>query len=439
MPSASERIRAVNRWSTILLATMAVGAIDPVGAEEFRFTDFSVSNDVLRFDATWPAEDPPPGGIVDLYCRTNLAHGAARILHTETNAVAPLSFAIGEDIVPAGGAAFFRLGSRVDADGDAMPDAWELGNGLDPGDPADSVRDDDGDGLANLHEFWHGTDPHAADGADTALAVLAHSVDSRIAGKSPATALPYFLGYPALVSGPQTNALASNPDCWAADVDFSCESPWNDEAKNRKSGTLVSPIHMLLANHHNPPDPGTNFWFRAPDGSVHVRSIQAKRRIVSTPDTDLVVALLDEPLPPTIAPAKILPENFREHLGSGLGLPAVSLDQEGKILVSEIVELAVEEEDGWPSWAESRVPLDPTRAAFYELLVAGDSSNPKFLLLEDQPILLSIHWMENHAGASIRRYADLVDAAMTNLSPHLGYRLETVDLDRFRKLPSMPR
>ena len=429
----------MKRSPTILFIAAAVGAVAPAAAEEFRFTDFAASNGVLRFDATWPAEEPPPGGIVDLYCRTNLAHGAARILHTETNAVAPLSFAIGEDAVPEGCAAFFRLGSRVDADGDAMPDAWEIGNGLDPADPTDSVRDDDGDGLANLHEFWHGTDPHAPDGADTALAVLARSVDARLAGKTPATALPYFLGYPALVSGPQTNALAANPGCWAADVDFSCESPWNDEAKNRKSGTLVSPIHMLLANHHKPPEPGTNFWFRAPDGTVHVRNIQAKRRIVSAPDTDLVVALLDEPLPPSISPAKILPANFREHLGTGLGLPAVSLDQEGKILVSEIVELAGEEEDGWPSWAESRLPLDPTRAAFYELLVAGDSSNPKFLLLEDQPILLSIHWMENHAGASIRRYADLVDAAMTNLSPNLGFRLETVDLDRFRKLPSTPR
>ena len=424
----------MKRWSTILFVAAAVGAVAPAAAEEFRFTDFEVSNGVLRFDATWPAEDPPPGGIVDLYCRTNLAHGTARILHTETNAVAPLSFAIGEDAVP-GDVAFFRLGSRVDADGDAIPDAWELGNGLDPADPADSVRDDDGDGLANLHEFWHGTDPHAPDGADTALAVLARSVDARLAGKAPATALPFFRGYPALVPGPQTNALAANPDCWAADVDFSCESPWNGEAKNRKSGTLVSPVHMLLANHHKPPEPGTNFWFRAPDGTTHVRSIVAKRRIVSTPDTDLVVALLDEPLPPSIAPAKILPENFREHLGSGLGLPAVSLDQEGKILVSEIVELAGEEEDEWPSWAESRVPLDPTRAAFYEDLVTGDSSNPKFLLLGDEPILLSIHWMANHAGASILRYADLVDAAMTNLSPHLGYRLGRVDLDGFRKLP----
>lgn len=135
----------MKRWSTILLVTATVGAVSPAAAECFRFTDFSASNGVLRFDASWAAEDPPPGGIVDLYCRTNLAHGAARILHTETNAVAPLSFAIDEDAVPGDGAAFFRLGSRVDADGDAMPDAWELGNGLDPGDPVDSVRDDDGE------------------------------------------------------------------------------------------------------------------------------------------------------------------------------------------------------------------------------------------------------------------------------------------------------
>ena len=429
----------MKRSPTILFIAAAVGAVAPAAAEEFRFTDFAASNGVLRFDATWPAEEPPPGGIVDLYCRTNLAHGAARILHTETNAVAPLSFAIGEDAVPEGCAAFFRLGSRVDADGDAMPDAWEIGNGLAPADPTDSVRDDDGDGLANLHEFWHGTDPHAPDGADTALAVIARSVDARLAGKAPATALPYFLDYPQTAFA--TNALAANPGCWASDIDLSCESPWNDEAKNRKSGTLVSPIHMLLANHHKPPEPGTNFWFRAPDGTVYVRSIQAKRRIVSTPDTDLVVALLDEPLPPAIVPAKILPENFREHLGSGLGLPAVSLDQEGKILVSEIVDLETDEdaEDELPSLAASRAPLEPTRAAFYETLVAGDSSNPKFLLLGEQPVLLSIHWFDNHAGASIRRYADLIDAAMTNLSPNLGYRLETVDLDRFRKLPSTPR
>ena len=139
-----------------------------------------------------------------------------------------------------------------------------------------------------------------------------------------------------------------------------------------------------------------------------------------------------------IAPAKILPPDFRDWLGTGEGLPAVSLDQEGKILVSEIVDLATPEGDGIPSLTASRVPLRPERAAFYEKLVAGDSSNPKFLLLGNRPVLLSIHWTEDHAGSSVRAYADLVDAAMAALSPDLGYRLECIDLSSFPKLPELP-
>lgn len=195
-PSASGRNLSAKRWPTVLFVLATVSVISPTAGEDFRIADFAVSNGVLHFTATWPSDDPPPDGFLDLYCRTNLSHGAARILHTETNAVAPLSFSVDASALRDVPAAFFLLGTRADADGDSIPDAWELANGLDPTDPADSVRDDDCDGLANLHELWHGTDPHAPDGADTALPVLARSVDARLAGKAPATALPYFLGYP---------------------------------------------------------------------------------------------------------------------------------------------------------------------------------------------------------------------------------------------------
>jgi hypothetical protein len=46
-----------------------------------------------------------------------------------------------------------------DKDGDHMGDAWELQNGLDPTNPADALRDDDGDGFNNLQEFLAGTNP----------------------------------------------------------------------------------------------------------------------------------------------------------------------------------------------------------------------------------------------------------------------------------------
>ncbi len=50
-----------------------------------------------------------------------------------------------------------------DGDHDGMPDEWELKNGLNPHDASDANKDPDGDGLTNLQEYQHGTDPHNPD------------------------------------------------------------------------------------------------------------------------------------------------------------------------------------------------------------------------------------------------------------------------------------
>jgi hypothetical protein len=47
----------------------------------------------------------------------------------------------------------------TDDDGDQIPDAWELSNGLDPEDPSDAFDDDDNDGYYNIEEYLEGTDP----------------------------------------------------------------------------------------------------------------------------------------------------------------------------------------------------------------------------------------------------------------------------------------
>ena len=56
----------------------------------------------------------------------------------------------------------FSLRFRFDTDGDLMPDYWEHAYGLDPG-TVDASSDSDGDGLINLQEFQHGTDPYLSD------------------------------------------------------------------------------------------------------------------------------------------------------------------------------------------------------------------------------------------------------------------------------------
>ena len=52
----------------------------------------------------------------------------------------------------------------MDTDGDGLPDAWELANGLNPNDPTDADRDLDGDGISNRTEYLAGT--YAFDPAD---------------------------------------------------------------------------------------------------------------------------------------------------------------------------------------------------------------------------------------------------------------------------------
>ncbi|MCB1127609.1 MAG: hypothetical protein KDM81_14035, partial [Verrucomicrobiae bacterium] len=65
----------------------------------------------------------------------------------------------GLDLLPAVDVVEVEVKDPLDRDGDGLPNDYEVGNGLNPDDPADALRDKDGDTLRNIDEFHRGTDP----------------------------------------------------------------------------------------------------------------------------------------------------------------------------------------------------------------------------------------------------------------------------------------
>lgn len=66
------------------------------------------------------------------------------------------------DTTPANNSTTYNYTVTADTDGDGIPDAYEIANGMNPNSAADAALDFDGDGMTNLEEYRAGTDPRSA-------------------------------------------------------------------------------------------------------------------------------------------------------------------------------------------------------------------------------------------------------------------------------------
>lgn len=177
-----------------------------------------------------------------------------------------------------------------------------------------------------------------------------------------------------------------NPKGWARTINMTCASPWNSGGGPRQAGTLITQQHLVCAAHYG-------LWsgtvrFVAKTGQTFDLAIAGREAI---PNSDILVAKLEAPLPSLIKPAMMLPPNAFDFLGTGANIPVLILDQEEKALISNIFNL------NSSGILSTMKPSEP-RLSFYEDKISGDSGNPIFLVYGDDVIILS-HLRYGGAGA----------------------------------------
>ena len=314
---------------------------------------------------------------------------------------------------------------NFDRDNNELPDWWEAVHGLSTVTNGGPYADTDGDGLINLHECWAGTNPLIPDGSNTVLSVCSRSVGERVYGKSPGSSLCKFSSY-------AFGNWVANTNFWASGLDTSCASIWNSPYGRLRAGTLISERHMLFANHY-PPLIGGNVYFLGTDGNVYSNTIVSTSRVEQT---DILIALLSTNMPTAVTPAALLPRNYGEYINAGTRLPVMQFDFEEKGLICELaLPLA--------SYATTGEPLFGTQSGFYEPTIVGDSGDPVFLIIGNQPVLLgALHTgyrplgndrFEGGGSPFITYYASQIQAVMDSLCE--GYTLRFFDFQGFEKLP----
>ena len=248
---------------------------------------------------------------------------------------------------------------------------------------------------------------------DTLYREFSAEIDGRLhAASSPATSKPLYS-----MQDFATRTFIRNPDCWAADIDLTGISPWNQTGGHRRAGTLISPRHIAFANHFQiSPASGNNEIVFVTNQNVTVtRHVVATMHVAA----DIRIGLLDADVPSTIGFHKVMPQNWASWLFEVDELPMLHLDQQEKALVRDMTFLTTQS-----GTCQHNTPTDPLRASFSESLIGGDSGNPAFVILDGEAIMILTHHTAQ-TGPFYTHYLNQVNAVMTQLGG--GYQLTEFD------------
>ena len=85
------------------------------------------------------------------------------------------------------------------------------------------------------------------------------------------------------------------------------------------------------------------------------------------------------------------------------------------------------------SLSSAQRPHGDMRRAFYEDMISGDSGSPRFLLVDQELVLLCVMWKGGGgSGCFITHFIDEIQASMDSLTS--GYHLKFINLNVYQRL-----
>lgn len=223
-----------------------------------------------------------------------------------------------------------------------------------------------------------------------------------------------------------------NPNCWINGVtNISCFSPAQRSGANwfQRAGTLITRKHFILAKH---------FVFAILEGGTGIIFVDEnnnaiKRNLIQYAYddlTDIAIGVLDNEVPSNYTFAKVLPPNYQDYIGYPENILAVSLDQQEKAILKVWDGLLGGSYQY--TYITSITSNDPSNfqpySVFSEPIIAGDSGDPSFIIIDNELVLLSC-WHFATSGPFVTDRYNKVNELIESLSPNEGYSLTPINLE----------
>ena len=198
-------------------------------------------------------------------------------------------------------------------------------------------------------------------------------------------------------------------------VNWTGVSPWNSSGGYTQAGVLISPKHVAFARHYRV-SPGTTIIFIDLQGNIVSRIVATTTSLVSA---DITIGELDSEVPSTITYYPIIDVDLLEKKLDITNLPLIAFDQEDHLTVAEHDGYSFERRSRWliDKALSMSIPEKSNRSLFNESIGGGDSGNPIFTIIHNQPVLLSTMTAGGLGGGPLySAYINEINAVITGFN-----------------------